>query len=124
MPRAPYKVPSRRRRKKIIKLAKGYYGAKSRCYRIAKQAVVRSLVYAYRDRRTKKRNFRKLWVSRINAAVREHGISYNKFIKQLKDAKINLNRKILADLAVNDPKAFSSLVEIVKRDEEKILVKT
>jgi large subunit ribosomal protein L20 len=123
MPRAPYKVPSRRRRKKIIKLAKGYYGAKSRCYRIAKQAVVRSLVYAYRDRRTRKRNFRKLWISRINAAVREYGIPYSKFIKKLKDAEINLNRKILAELAVNDPKTFSTLVEIVKGNE-KVSVKT
>ncbi|MCS7253491.1 MAG: 50S ribosomal protein L20 [Armatimonadota bacterium] len=101
---------TRRRHKKILKLAKGYWGAKSRCFRRANEAVIRALANAYRDRRLKKRDFRRWWVVRINAAVREHGLSYNKFIHGLKLAGIELNRKMLAEMAINDPVAFSEIV--------------
>jgi large subunit ribosomal protein L20 len=103
------------RRKKILKQAKGYYGAKSKAHRIAKQAVDRSLSFAYRDRRQKKRNFRSLWIIRINAAARLNGLSYNRLIEGLKKAGSEINRKMLADLAVRDPKAFADLVEVAKR---------
>jgi len=105
---------SRRRRKKTLKLAKGYYGAKHKLYRVAKQQVMKSYMYAYRDRKQKKRNFRKLWISRINAAARMNGLSYSKFMHGLKLANIDLNRKVLADLAVNDEAAFTALTEQVK----------
>ncbi len=111
MPRARGGFKTRRRRKKILKMAKGYYGAKSRLYRIATEAVDKSLRYAYRDRRVKKREFRSLWIVRINAAVRVLGMTYSQFIKGLSKAKIGLNRKALADIAVNDPSAFSQLVK-------------
>jgi len=107
-------VTTRKRRKKVLKLAKGYYGAKSKLYKMANQAVMKSLVYAYRDRKTKKRNFRSLWISRINAAARMNGLSYSKFMNALKKSGITLNRKILADMAVNDQEAFAKLVEQVK----------
>jgi len=117
MPRARGGFKTRRRRKKILKMAKGYYGAKSRLFRIATEAVDKSLRYAYRDRRVKKREFRSLWIVRINAAVRALGLTYSQFIKGLSRAQINLNRKSLADIAVNDPVAFN---EIVKTVGEKI----
>ncbi|MBS1111865.1 MAG: ribosomal protein [Nitrospirae bacterium] len=115
MPRAKGGFKTRRRRKKILKLAKGYYGARSRLYRIATQAVDRALLNAYRDRRTKKREFRTLWIARINAAVRALGMSYSQFMNRLKHANIELNRKTLADMAYNDPKSFSDLLETVKK---------
>jgi len=103
-----------RRRKKILKQAKGYYGTKSRAHRVAKLAVDRSLKFAYRDRRQKKRNFRSLWIIRINAGARLNGLSYNRLIEGLKKAGSEINRKMLADLAVRDPKAFADLVEVAK----------
>lgn len=114
MARVKTSVASRSRRKKTLKLAKGYYGAKHKLYRVAKQQVMKSHMYAYRDRKQKKRNFRKLWISRINAAARMNGLSYSKFMHGLKLANIDLNRKVLADLAVNDADAFASLTEQVK----------
>lgn len=105
---------TRRRHKKVLKLAKGYYGAKSKTFRPANQQVIKSLTYAYRDRRNKKRDFRKLWVTRINAAARINGLSYSKFISGLKASGVEINRKMLADLAVNDAEAFSELVAIAK----------
>ncbi len=111
MARVKRGVQARRRHKKVLKAAKGYYGARSRVYRVAAQAVVKAGQYAYRDRRQKKREFRNLWVVRINAAARLHGVSYSVFINGLKKASIDIDRKILAELAVNDPNAFASLVE-------------
>lgn len=102
------------RRKKILKQAKGYYGLKSRAHRLAKLAVERSLAYAYRDRRQRKRQFRRLWIQRINAGARQHGISYNRFIAGLKASGCELNRKMLADLAVREPNAFGKLAEQAK----------
>ncbi len=103
------------RRKKILKLAKGYYGTKSKAYRIAKQAVDRSQAFAYRDRRRKKRDFRRLWIVRINAAARLNGISYNRLINGLKQAGCELDRKVLADLAVRDPEAFAEVAGLAKQ---------
>ena len=100
-----------KKRRKIMKLAKGYYGAKSKLYRVAREAVMKSLNYAYIGRKNKKRDFRQLWIARINAACRLNGISYSKFMHGLKLAKIDLNRKVLADIAVNDPKGFEALVK-------------
>jgi large subunit ribosomal protein L20 len=114
MPRVRGGFKTRRRRKKVLKMAKGYYGAKSRLYRVATEAVDRALRYAYRDRRVKKREFRSLWIVRINAAVRALGMTYSQFMNGLLKAKINLNRKTLADIAVKDPKAFTELAEIAK----------
>jgi large subunit ribosomal protein L20 len=114
MPRAKGGFKTRRRRKKILERAKGYYGAKSRLYRVATEAVDKALQYAYRDRRAKKREFRSLWIIRINAAVRAFGLSYSQFMSRLKNANIALNRKALADMAYNDPSAFNQLVEKVK----------
>ncbi len=105
---------SRKKKKKILKMAKGYYGAKHRSYKRAKEQVIRSLQYEYRDRRLRKREFRRLWIVRINAAARANGLSYSQFINGLKKAGIELDRKILADLAVRDPEAFSQLVEKAK----------
>lgn len=105
---------TRARHNKILKLAKGYFGAKSKLYRTANEAVMKSLSYAYRDRRQKKREFRKLWIARINAAARMNGLSYSKFMNALKKAGITLNRKVLADMAVNDATGFKMLVEKVK----------
>jgi large subunit ribosomal protein L20 len=105
---------TRARHKKIVRQAKGYFGNKSKLFRFANQAVMKSLVYAYRDRRTNKRNFRKLWISRINAATRMNGMSYSRFMSALKKANINLNRKVLADMAVTDAQAFAQLVEKVR----------
>ena len=102
------------KRKKILKQAKGYFGAKSKAHRIADQAVERSLLFAYRDRRQKKRSFRSLWIVRINAAARENGISYNRLIDGLKKAGCDINRKMLADLAVRDPLGFAELANVAK----------
>ncbi|HOJ09678.1 MAG TPA: 50S ribosomal protein L20 [Clostridiales bacterium] len=107
-------VTTRARHKKVLKLAKGYFGEKGKNYRIANQAVMKSQVYAYRDRRAKKRDFRKLWITRINAAARINGMNYSRFMNGLKKAGINLNRKMLAEMAVNDSQAFAKLVETVK----------
>ena len=115
MARVNTSVASRKRRKKTLKLAKGYYGAKHKLYRVAKQQVMKSYMYAYRDRKQKKRNFRKLWISRINAAARMNGLSYSKFMHGLKLANIDLNRKVLADIAVNDAETFTALTEQVKQ---------
>lgn len=114
MPRAKGGFKTRRRRKNILEKAKGYYGAKSRLYRIATEAVDKALQYSYRDRRVKKREFRSLWNIRINAAARACGMTYSSFISGLKKTDIALNRKVLADMAYNDPAAFSQLVEKVK----------
>ncbi|MBE5752839.1 MAG: 50S ribosomal protein L20 [Clostridiales bacterium] len=103
-----------KKRRKILKLAKGYFGNKSKSYRIAREAVMKSLNYAFIGRRQKKRDFRKLWIARINAAARQNGISYSKLMHGLNLAGINLNRKVLADLAVNDAPAFTALVEKAK----------
>lgn len=114
MPRSVNAVASRRRRKKIIKAAKGYFGARSNVYTVAKNAVEKAMQYAYRDRRNKKRAFRRLWIARINAASRQEGLSYSRFMHGLKNADIHLNRKVLADLALNEPDAFKSIVAKVK----------
>jgi large subunit ribosomal protein L20 len=105
---------TRKRHKKILKLAKGYWGSKSRSFRVANQAVMKSLVYAYRDRRAKKRDFRKLWITRINAAARLNGMSYSRLVNALKNAGVALDRKVLADMAVNDAAGFAQLVEKVR----------
>lgn len=104
-----------RRRKKILKLAKGYFGSKHRLFKTAKEQVMKSLFYAYRDRRQKKRDFRKLWIVRINAAARQNGLSYSKLMHGLKLAGVEVNRKMLADLAVNDIQSFNSLAETAKQ---------
>jgi len=114
MPRAVNNVASRARRKKILKQAKGYYGRRKNVYTVAKNAVEKGLVYAYRDRRQKKRNFRQLWVARINAGCREHGISYSEFMGKLNKKEVQLNRKVLADLAMNHPEAFKAVIDFVK----------
>lgn len=107
-----------RKRRKILELAKGYYGAKSRTYRAAKEQVMHSLAYAYRDRRARKGDFRKLWITRINAASRLGGLSYSQFMKGLKLAGLNLDRKVLSDIAVNDPETFKNLVNVAKEKAE------
>ncbi len=114
MPRSVNTVASKARRKKIIKAAKGYWGRRKNVYTVAKGAVEKAMQYAYRDRRVKKREFRKLWILRINAGVREHGMSYSQFIGGLKKLNIDLNRKVLADLAMNHPEAFKVIVDKVK----------
>jgi len=113
MPRSVNAVASRKRRKKIIKAAKGYFGARKNVYTVAKNAVEKAWSYAYRDRRNKKRYFRRLWISRINAGARQEGISYSQFIHKLKENDVQLNRKVLADLAMNHPEAFASVVKSV-----------
>lgn len=105
---------TRTRHRKMIKLAKGYFGAKSKLFKMAKQAVMKSLNYAYNDRRLKKRDFRRLWIARINAAARINGLSYSRFINGLKKSGIELNRKVLADMAVNDAAGFAQLAEMAK----------
>lgn len=114
MPRVKRGVTARARHKKVLKKAKGYYGARSRVYRVAKQAVIKAAQYAYRDRRNKKREFRALWVIRINAAARAHDMSYSVFINGLKKAGVELDRKVLADIAVNDKQAFAALAQQAK----------
>ena len=118
MPRTKHSVVSRERRKKYLKAAKGFYGGRSKLYRTARETVERSLAFAYRDRRTKKRDFRKLWIMRINAAARLNGLSYNRFINGLKKADVDINRKMLAEMAVNDSEAFRNLTELAKSANE------
>lgn len=116
MPRAKGGFKTRRRRKKILEQAKGYYGSKSRLFRIATEAVDKALRYAYKDRKTKKREFRALWIVRINAASRALGITYSQLMRGLKKASIGMDRKAIADIAYNDPKAFGELAEIAKKE--------
>jgi large subunit ribosomal protein L20 len=114
MPRVKRGVTARARHKKILALAKGYRGRRKNVYRVAKQAVMKAGQYAYRDRRTRKRVFRALWIARINAGARSHGVTYSKFIAGLKKASIELDRKVLSDMAINDPAAFGAIVDKVK----------
>ena len=114
MPRSVNSVASRARRKKVLQLAKGFFGRKKNVWTVAKNAVEKGLQYAYRDRKQKKRNFRSLWIQRINAGVRPYGLSYSQFINKLKKADVQLNRKVLADRAMNNPEAFKAIVEKVK----------
>ena len=114
MPRVKRGVQARARHKKVLSEAKGYYGARRKVYRVAKQAVIKAGQYAYRDRRQRKRQFRALWIARINAAARENGLSYSRFINGLSKASIEIDRKVLADLAVFDAQAFSALAEKAK----------
>ena len=115
MARVKHSPARRKRKKRLLKQAKGYYGDRSKQYQQARRTVARAQVYAYRDRRVKKRDFRRLWIVRINAACRSAGIKYSKFINGLKKAKISLDRKVLADLAVRDSQTFNKLVEIAKQ---------
>ena len=114
MPRSVNSVAKRARRKKILKQAKGYFGRRKNVWTVAKNAVEKGLQYAYRDRRNKKRNFRSLWIMRINAAARQNGLTYSELINKLKLNKIEINRKVLADLAMNNPDQFKNLVENLK----------
>ncbi len=114
MPRVKRGVVARRRHKKVMKQAKGYYGARSRVYRVAKQAVIKAKQYAYRDRKQRKRQFRALWIARINAGARANGLSYSRLIAGLKKADVEIDRKVLADLAMNEKQAFSAVVEKAK----------
>ena len=114
MPRVKGGTVTRKRRKRVLKLAKGYYGSKHTLYKVANQQVMKSLQYAYRDRRQKKRDFRKLWITRINAAARMNGLSYSRLMHGLKVAGIEVNRKMLAELAVSDAKAFAELATVAK----------
>lgn len=114
MPRVKGGTVTRRRRKKVLKLAKGYYGSKHRLFKVANQQVMKSYMYAYRDRRNKKRDFRKLWITRINAAARMNGLSYSRLMHGLKLAGIEVNRKMLADLAISDEQAFAELANKAK----------
>lgn len=114
MPRVKGGYVTRRRRKKVLKLAKGYYGAKHKLFKVAQQQVFKSLQYAYRDRRNRKRDFRRLWIARINAAARLNGLSYSRLMHGLKVAGIDVNRKMLADLAIHDETAFSELASKAK----------
>ena len=111
MPRVRNSVASRRRRKKVLKQARGYFGGRSRLFRTAREAVNRAQAYSYRDRRVRKRDYRKLWIARINAAARLNGVSYSQLIHGLNQASVTINRKIRADLAVRDPEAFTAVVE-------------
>ena len=114
MPRSVNSVASRAKRKKILKQAKGYFGRRKNVWTVAKNAVEKGLTYAYRERRNKKRNFRALWIVRINAACKEHGLSYSEFMHKAKEKNIILNRKVLADLAMNNQNAFEAIVKAVK----------
>lgn len=114
MPRSVNSVASRARRKKILKLAKGYFGRRKNVWTVAKNAVEKGLKYAYRDRKQKKRNFRGLWIMRINAAARQHGMSYSVFMGKVGKSNIAMNRKVLADLAMNHPEAFAAVVNSIK----------
>lgn len=114
MPRSVNHVASRARRKRVMKLAKGYFGRRKNVWTVAKNAVEKGLGYAYRDRKQKKRNFRALWIQRINAGARMYGLSYSVFMNKLKQSNIELNRKVLADLAMNEPKAFEAIIKKVK----------
>ena len=114
MPRSLNSVASRKKRKKILKQAKGYFGRRKNVWTVAKNAVEKGLTYAYRDRRNKKRNFRSLWITRINAAARLHGLTYSELISKLKQNNIELNRKVLADLAMNNPEAFAQIIKTIR----------
>ncbi|MFQ3326292.1 MAG: large subunit ribosomal protein L20 [Salibacteraceae bacterium] len=114
MPRSVNTVASRARRKKVMKLAKGYFGRRKNVWTVAKNAIEKGLVYAFRDRRQKKRNFRSLWITRINAGARVNGMSYSQFMGKVNSANVDLNRKVLADLAMNHPEAFKAVVDKVK----------
>lgn len=114
MARVKRSVQARRRHKKVLKAAKGYYGARSRTYKVAKQAVTKAGQYAYRDRRQRKRQFRRLWIVRINAGARLHGLSYSRFINGLKKANVEIDRKVLSDLAIFNSEAFAKLAEMAK----------
>ncbi len=114
MPRAANKVATRRKRKKLLKLTKGYFGARKNVYSVARNTWEKGLTYAYRDRRNKKREFRKLWIQRINAGVRQYGMNYSQFIGKLGEKNIQINRKVLADLAMNNPDAFKAIVDSLK----------
>jgi large subunit ribosomal protein L20 len=114
MPRSVNAVASRARRKKILKLTRGYWGARKNVWTVAKNTLEKGLTYAYRDRKVKKRTFRALWIQRINAGVREHGMSYSEFMGKIHAKGINLNRKVLADLAMNNPTAFKTVIDSVK----------
>jgi large subunit ribosomal protein L20 len=111
MPRATMAVPRHRKKKRYFRAARGYWGGRSKLWRIAKNAVERGWQYSYRDRKQRKRDFRRLWITRINAAARQHGLSYSRFMNGLKLAGVEVNRKVLADLAVRDPAAFAAVVE-------------
>lgn len=113
MPRSVNHVASRARRKKVLKRAKGYFGRRKNVWTVAKNAVEKGLQYSYRDRKVNKRNFRSLWIIRINAAAREHGMSYSQLMHKLSEAQIQINRKALADLAMNNPQAFEAIVKQV-----------
>lgn len=115
MPRVKRAVSAHKKRRTVLNRAKGYYGAKSRSYRAAKEQVQHSLQYQYRDRRNKKREVRRLWITRINAAARINGLSYSVFMNGLKKAGVELDRKVLSDMAINDPEAFAALVEVAKK---------
>ena len=117
MPRVKTNTARNKRKKKLMKEARGYFGGRSKLYRTAKDAVERGWSHSYRDRRRKKRDFRRLWIARINAAARENGMSYSRFISGLRGAGIDLNRKVLADLAVREPAAFAELVELAKEQQ-------
>ena len=114
MPRSVNNVASRKRRKRVLELAKGFFGRKKNVWTVAKNAVEKGLVYAYRDRKAKKRDFRALWIQRINAGARLHGLSYSELMGKLKKANVDLNRKVLADLAMNHPDAFEAVIKKVK----------
>lgn len=114
MPRSVNVVAARNRRRKLMKVSKGYFGRRKNVWTVAKNAVEKGWVYAYRDRRQKKRNFRKLWIARINAGARQHGMSYSQLMGELNKSEIELNRKVLADLAMNHPDAFKAVVDKVK----------
>ena len=114
MPRVKRSIHARKKRRKVLEEARGYWGLKSRSYRYAKEQVEHSLVYAYRDRKNKKREFRRLWIMRINAGARANGLSYNQLVAGLKRANIDLDRKVLAELAVSDPEAFGAIAEQAK----------
>ena len=114
MPRSVNVVAARRRRKKILRAARGYYGSRSKVFTIAKNTLEKGMQYAYRDRKVKKREFRALWIQRINAGVRQYGMSYSEFIGKVNSKNIGLNRKVLADLAMNNPEAFKAVIDQVK----------
>ncbi|MEA4827112.1 MAG: 50S ribosomal protein L20 [Clostridium sp.] len=115
MARVKRAVHARKKHRKILKLAKGFYGRRSKTFRIANQTVIRAMNFAYVGRKLKKREFRRLWIARINAATRMNGLSYSRFMNGMKLAGINMNRKMLSEIAINDPKAFSELVEVAKK---------
>lgn len=113
MPRSNSSVPRHRRHRRVVKQAKGYYGTRSRNYRTAMDAIIKAMSYAYRDRRQRKRQMRRLWIIRINAATRQHGMSYSKFVSAMKANNIEINRKMLADLAITEPQSFENLIKAI-----------